>query len=173
MSVKFVTEDSFIGFHELAQGCFSAETLTEYINQFHDHYLCKLLGKTRMDELFADVDPDTGLPTDPDILAWFNAFCEEDPCNCEEEIESMGIPFMLTGFIYYEFTMSANYKQTASLGTKRSKTENATNANITNSNTESDRRWNKSYFTFKSIWVKLNGCCKKLPKGMGVQAFGF
>mgnify|MGYP000094281678 CR=1 FL=1 len=173
MSVKFVDEDSFVGFHLLNEGCFGVETLNQYIEQFHDYYLRKLLGQTKMDELLANADNAEKRPTNADILAWFDPFCEESPCNCKDELESKGIPFMLTGLIYYEFTMSANYKQTASVGTKKVKSENANDANITNSNTESDRRWNDAYFTFKAIWIKLNGCCKKLPKGMGVQAFGF
>jgi len=152
---NIVQISDFKGFYLIAQGCYGSEQLQFYIDKYEEYYLCKMLGNELKNSLIADLVD--GVPTNPEYLEWFNPFCEEitNSCTCEvEDLQSVGVKNLLTGFVYYHFISDTIINNTPT-GNTVYQTDTSDKVDFIANQRDADKRHNDSVGSFKSVCLKL------------------
>lgn len=133
----------------IAQNRLTESKLQASIDFYEPVYLKKLLGKDLYDLLIADLDPVTGLPTTQRFIdIWEPIYIEDNHCFCSHNLTSEGIPEMLKGFVFFEYTRKQNQKNTI-VGNVKGDAENSTN--IDNQNSYMIEIFNWSVMYYKTI----------------------
>lgn len=133
----------------IAQNKFTEAKLQASIDFYEPIYLIKLLGKDLYDLLIADLDPVTGEPTTQRFIdIWESIYIEESQCLCGHNLTSYGIPEMLKGFNFFEYTRKQNQKNTI-VGNVKGDSENA--SNIDNQNSYMIEIFNWAVMSYKTI----------------------
>lgn len=147
MSITKTSE--YIDRFEISQNIHTTPKLQASIDFYEPQYLIKLFGKELYDLFIADLDPVTGLPqTQRFIDVWDPIYIEEQYCFCEHDLNSDGIPEMLKGFNYFEYTRKQSHQNTI-VGNVRSDAENS--SNIMNYNSYMIEIYNIAVLSFKTI----------------------
>jgi len=120
---------------------FQTDSLQNYLDKYERHYLIRLLGGDLYTSFIADLDG-SGVPQNPDYLAFYNAFIYEGNC-----CESQGIKEMLKAFIYFHYIRDT-YTRATTTGPKRSKGENSENLDRVAHDTQ---RYNEGVESFECI----------------------
>ena len=145
----------FKGFYLIAQGCYGSEQLQLFIDKYEEYYLCKMLGSELSQSLIDDLVD--GVPQDPEYLEWFNPFCEEvtNSCTCEiEDLQSVGVKNLLTGFIYYHFISTTLINNTPT-GNTVYKTDTSEKVDFIANERDAEKRYNDSVGSFQAVCLKL------------------
>lgn len=107
---KIVKTTDFIGPYAISQNTFITANLQSFIDKFEKVYIRKMLGLTLGDLFYADIAVGTFLqPANPLYSVLFNPIAVE--LN-GREIVSNGVKEILIGFIFWEYTRTANVTNT-------------------------------------------------------------
>ena len=155
----FLTPNDFTGKYELHTGMYDTALLQTYIDKYEISYLKQLFGIKLYNQFISDLSP-SFLPQSPNFIFLFNPFSED--VNLLMILESNGIPEMLKGFIYFEYSKDQMMTQTT-FGGVQQKSENSVVLNTLQSLIYS--RYNESIVTFRAIqnYIRLNELPLNLP----------
>lgn len=155
----FLTPNDFSGKYELHTGMYDTATLQTYIDKYEKSYLKNLFGINLYNEFISDLST-TFLPQSPNFIFLFNPFSED--VNMLMILESNGIPEMLKGFIYFEYSKDQMMTQTT-FGGVQQKSENSVVLNTLQTLIYS--RYNEAIISYRAIqnYIILNDLPLNLP----------
>ena len=147
--MSIVLNSDFVGKFELTLTQYNTDLIDSYIERYEKQYLIKLLGGQLYDLFKANLV--AGVPTSAIYLSIFNPLYVD---LFYTTLVSNGIKEMLTGFIYYHYTLDQQQAQT-SVGVVASKGENSEGINM---NHISQNRFNENVESFNAIqsYIKQN-----------------
>lgn len=135
------------------------------IDFYEKSYLIKLLGKDLYDLFIADLVAGGGYPTEQRFIDIYEPIYIEQTL-CEYNLTSEGIPEMLKGFVYFEYTRKQNQTNTI-VGNVKGDAENS--VGVDNQNSYMIEIYNWSVMYFQTIRYILKGEPDVYPEYKGTS----
>lgn len=167
------------GFYKIASNCHTEYDLQDYIDKYEKCYLIDLLGCDLYNLFVADLDlptaPPTPVPLSLRFLEIYNAFCVDDPNQCDAVWESEGMIDMLKGFVYFHYVRDYKFQtsQTGTIVNNNEVSREANNLELQNGVSERFNRAQGSYWSIRRYIIDKGDVIYPEFNGRKMEALAF
>jgi hypothetical protein len=167
--VGIITNSScFSGFYKVSKQC--QDVLDEYILQFEESILQRLLGCELFDLFKADLA--SGVPQAQIYKDIFDPFCiditSSIDCECNDQVKSFGMKEMATAMVYFYYMRDNDIRDTA-VGKVMEKNSFTSKPELSEIHTNIEERWNRGVQSYQSIQYKIKENITDYPTFAGVK----